>query len=202
AAFDAAKVLQSILEDRISQGYIIDLKSGKIPNFICSIGTHPNVSEQNIKYTKEFASFLEDLGENDLVIVIVSGGGSAMLEMPAGGNAADAANIFTALTRKGADITEINTVRKHLSLVKGGGLAKIIYPASCISLIFSDVSGDDISMVASGPTIKDATTIADARRVVEKYQILQELEVGSLKFTETPKGHKYFSRTHNFLLVS
>ena len=90
----------------------------------------------------------------------------------------------------------MNTVRKHLSLLKGGGLAKIAYPATVIGLIFSDVPGDDFGEVASGPTFKDTTTIVDAQNIINKYNL------GEFELIETPKEDKYFEKVHNFICVS
>ena len=100
---------------------------------------------------------------------------------------------------KGADIFELNTVRKHLSEVQGGGLAKLLFPAQVASLIFSDVLGDDLGMIASGPTVRDETTVADAQNILKKYKISQDLISGG--FIETPKDSRYFAKVKNFLLV-
>ena len=102
----------------------------------------------------------------------------------------------------GADIFEMNCVRKHLSRVKGGQLAKIIYPAKLISLIFSDVPGDDLSTIASGPTVKDETTVREASAILAKHRILEKLNLPSVKFVETPKDAKFFENTENILFVS
>ncbi|MCX6797269.1 MAG: DUF4147 domain-containing protein [Candidatus Doudnabacteria bacterium] len=202
-ALEAATALSQILGERITRGFVIDVKEGFInEKIICRAGTHPLISEQNINYTKEALSFLEDLTKDDLVIFIVSGGGSALFELPFEITAEKQAEIFKALTKQGANIKELNTVRKHISLVKGGQLAKKIYPASLISLVFSDVPGDDLSMVASGPSLKDSTTAREAQAVLEKYKVTQTLNLSSIKLVETPKEEKYFINTHNFLIVS
>ena len=109
----------------------------------------------------------------------------------------DKVQITKQLLKSTATIHEINTVRKHLSLVKGGGLAKIVYPATMISLIFSDVPSNDISFVASGPTVRDKTNIDDAKAILSKYNIKYDGE-----FFETPKEDKYFENVHNFILCS
>ncbi|TSD03567.1 MAG: hypothetical protein Athens071426_204, partial [Parcubacteria group bacterium Athens0714_26] len=100
------------------------------------------------------------------------------------------------------DIEKINTVRKHLSLARGGFLAKYIYPAKAVSLIFSDVPGHSIEFVASGPTTKDTTTISDAREVLWKYNTLKDLNISNLDLIETPKHNKYFKNIDNILVVS
>jgi len=203
AALEAVTALNEILKDKISAGYVIDLKEGDLGSKIISrAGTHPYPSEENLKYTKELLSLVEGLGKEDLVICVISGGGSALLCCPYEISVEEKADIFKVLTKQGATIRELNTVRKHLSLVKGGQLAKIIYPATCLSLIFSDVPGDDIGMVASGPTVKDSTTSRDAQNILQRYQVLEKVGLPVCKLVETPKEDRYFEKVHNFLLVS
>ena len=202
AAFEAVAAIQGILKDRIACGYVLDLKEGSLGNIVCKVGTHPLPTKINIEATKELVSMLEACTEEDLVICAVSGGGSALLCNPHDMSCETEVSIISALTVKGASIQELNTVRKHISAVKGGQLAKKIYPATCISLIFSDVPGDDLSMVASGPTVKDLTTNQDAQTILQKYDILTMLDLPSVKLIETPKEDKYFERINNILFVS
>ncbi len=203
AALGAISVIYEILGDKISAGYVIDVKEGDLgQRIICRAGTHPLVSEQNIKYTKEMLALLEDLTKDDLVIVAVSGGGSALFELPYEISSEQEVLIFKHLTAQGATISELNTVRKHMSRTKGGQLAKIIYPATFIGLIFSDVPGNDFSMVASGPTVKDTTTARDAQEILQKYDVLERAGLYVCKLVETPKEEKYFDNIHNFLIVS
>ena len=115
-------------------------------------------------------------GERDLVLCVISGGGSALLVAPAEGvTLGDKQEVTRLLLACGADIHEINTVRKHLSRAKGGGLARAAYPATVVSLILSDVIGDDLNVIASGPAVPDTTTFADAWDVFEKYGIWSKL---------------------------
>ncbi len=202
AALEAVTAIQQILKEKITCGYVLDLKEGSLGNIICRVGTHPLPTKVNIEATEELVAMLEACGEEDLVICVVSGGGSALLCKPHEMSCDKEASITAALTVKGASITELNTVRKHISETKGGHLAKIIYPATCISLIFSDVPGDDISMVASGPTVKDTTTNRDAAEILQKYDVLTMCELPSCKLLETPKEEKYFKNIHNILFVS
>jgi hypothetical protein len=111
-------------------------------------------------------------------------------------------NITKTLTKKGADIFELNTVRKHFSEIQGGGLAKVCYPAQVVSLIFSDVLGNDLSMVASGPTVYDKTTVADAAKILLKYDVLKTCIPPDCQFLETPKHPKYFTKVKNVLVCS
>src|ERR671928_184160 len=121
--------------------------------------------------TKNILSILKKADHNDVVVVLISGGGSALMPLPAPGvSLADKQKITTSLLRSGASIHEINAVRKHLSSIKGGQLLRYVNE-SCkvISLILSDVMGDDLAVVASGPTCPDSSTFLDALRILEKY---------------------------------
>ena len=202
AAFDAVSQLQQILSGYITCGFVIDLKEGNLGNIVCKIGTHPYPTKINIEATKELLAMLENCSEKDLVLCVVSGGGSALLCSPYDLTCEQEVSIIAGLTVKGADIAELNTVRKHISTVKGGQLAKLMYPASVISLIFSDVPGDDISMVASGPTVRDITSSRDAAAVLEKYDVLKYCQLPSCQLLETPKEPKYFNKVQNVLVVS
>jgi glycerate 2-kinase len=202
AAFEAVSELQEILTDVIQCGYVIDLKEGSLGNIKCKVGTHPYPTKVNIEATKEMLSMLENCTEKDLVLCVVSGGGSALLCYPHDLTCEAEVSIIAALTVKGATIQELNTVRKHISKVKGGNLAKLMYPATVVGLLFSDVPGDDISMIASGPTVLDVTHARDAAAILEKYDALQACEMPSCKIIETPKEQKYFEKVHNFLIVS
>lgn len=202
AALEAVTEIQIRLKDKISCGYVLDLREGSLGNIVCRVGTHPLPTKVNIDATVELMAMLDECEENDLVICVVSGGGSALLCKPHEMDCETEVAIISALTVKGANIYELNTVRKHISSVKGGHLAKIIYPATCISLIFSDVPGDDISMVASGPTVRDATTNHDAAEILKKFDVLEICQLNSCKLFETPKEEKYFKKVHNILFVS
>ncbi len=202
AALEAVTAIQDILKQRISCGYVIDLQDGVLGNITCKIGTHPYPTVVNVQATKELMAMLEECGEEDLVICVVSGGGSALLCYPHDMSCETETTIISALTVKGATIQELNTVRKHISEVKGGRLAKLLHPATCISLIFSDVPGNDLGMVASGPTVKDNTTNADAALILKKYNILEMCQMPKCQLLETPKENKYFERVHNILFVS
>ncbi|HYC24835.1 MAG TPA: glycerate kinase, partial [Roseiarcus sp.] len=148
-----------------------------------------------------------DLSADDLVLCLVSGGGSALLALPGGQvTLADKQAINRALLRSGAQIGEMNCVRKHLSAIKGGRLAAAAAPARVVSLIISDVPGDDLSVIASGPTVPDATTLADARAVIAKYRI--EVSPAVQKHladpaNETPKpGDARFAGVRNILIAT
>ena len=161
--------------------------------------SHPFVKEINLKATKTVLKLAQKVKEDDLIIFLISGGGSASLSFPLI-DLNSYNKIFEVLTKKGAQIKEINTLRKHLDLVKGGGLAKIFFPGTIISLIISDVIGNDLSFIASGPTIYDKTSILDAKNLLKKYGL--EKKFKKIKFLETPKEKKYFKKVHNFLILS
>jgi len=137
--------------------------------------------------------------EKDLVLVVICGGGSAMFEYPASVDLQTLTNTFKALLESGATISEMNIIRKHLSLVKGGGFAKHLYPATVVSLLFSDVPGNDMHVIASGPTVKDTVTVKDVLAVLSKYHITTVTEQD---FIEIPKDEKYFENVHNVIMVS
>lgn len=152
---------------------------------------HPVPDENGVAATRRILEMVQDLGSDDLVLFLVSGGGSALLTLPAPGlTLADKQAVNRALLRSGATISEMNCVRKHLSAVKGGRLAAAAAPARIVSILISDVPGDDPAVIASGPTVVDATTFADARRILDRYGIREpEAVVGHLERAEdeTPK---------------
>jgi glycerate 2-kinase len=134
---------------------------------------HPLPDERGVDGTRRVAELLARTTERDLVIAIISGGGSALLTLPAHGiSLADMQSLTTALLGCGAAIGEINTLRKHLDQVKGGGLARMAHPATLVTLILSDVVGNPLDVIASGPTVPDPTTFADAYAVLERYDIV------------------------------
>jgi glycerate 2-kinase len=134
--------------------------------------SHPVPDQAGADAARRILALAEGLGADDLALCLISGGGSALLSLPAEGlSLDDKQRVTTALLRSGADISEINCVRKHLSAIKGGRLAAACHPAPVVSLAISDVPGDDPAVIASGPTVPDPTTFAEARAVLEKYAI-------------------------------
>ncbi len=170
-SLEAGRELEKILGDRITGGIVIDVHVGALKKIKTFTGTHPLPTNENVDATKHIIKLLKDCNEDDLVIFIISGGGSTLLCQPENYTCLEEADIFSCLTGAGATIQELNTVRKHISLARGGFLAKYAYPASSLALIFSDVPGNDLEFIASGPTIKDTTTVADAARVAGKYSL-------------------------------
>jgi glycerate 2-kinase len=173
--------------------------------------SHPVPDEAGVKGTARIVALAEQADENDLVICLISGGGSSLMPLPREGiSLKDKQALTNALLKCGATITEINAVRKHLSAFKGGWLAKKAYPATVLNLVLSDVMGDPLDSIASGPTVPDSSTFNDARKVLEKYglwgkapvsirQIVLEGARGLLQ--ETPKaGDLVFEKVHNVLI--
>jgi glycerate 2-kinase len=151
---------------------------------------HPIPDTNSEIAARRILSAIGDLSADDLVVALISGGGSALMTLPAHGmTLADKRAVNAALLASGATITEINTVRKHLSGIKGGRLASAAYPAHVVTLVISDIPGDDPAEIASGPTLPDSSTITDAREIIERYAI--DLPVAAKAVlesgTETPK---------------
>ncbi|MEN9889269.1 MAG: hypothetical protein RL559_1306 [Pseudomonadota bacterium] len=167
---------------------------------------HPVPDAAGLKAAERILALTQGLTANDLVLCLISGGGSALLTLPAEGlTLADKQQINQALLRSGANITEMNCVRKHLSCIKGGRLAAACAPARVVTLTISDVPGDDPSVIASGPTVPDASTCADALAILRRYRIAvppaieQALQTGAL---ETPKPGDAVFAGHDVHLIA
>ncbi len=172
---------------------------------------HPLPDEVSVAAARRTLALAERAQEDDLVFVCISGGGSALLCLPGGGITLDEKKRVThELLKAGADIRELNAVRKHLSGIKGGGLTKALFPAASLNLVISDVIGDDMEIIASGPTHWDSSTFADAKNVLEKYgvwissppSVLDHIERGVRGETEETlkKDDPLFSETRDFIL--
>jgi hydroxypyruvate reductase len=169
--------------------------------------SHPVPDQAGEDAARQILDLARGLGAEDQLVCLVSGGGSALLALPAAGlRLADKQSVTQALLRSGATIGEINTVRKHLSAIKGGRLAAAAAPARVVSLAISDVPGDDPAVIASGPTVPDPTTFADARAVLAKYGITEpKVVLAHLAAArdETPKpGDPVFANTRFQLIAS
>lgn len=191
----AAVTLEEILGARVKGGAVIGVSHMVCDTISLYQGTHPKPSEANFAAAQHMMTIGSNVTQDDLVLVIVGGGGSALLcatEQEAEQNG----RLYDTFLASGGTIEEINLVRRHLSPLKGGGLAQALYPATVVGLIFSDVLGGDMSAVASGPTYYDESTNDDAQRVIEKYAL------GSYELTETPKDKKFFENVSNIEIVS
>jgi glycerate 2-kinase len=218
AATAMAAALYAILSDRLAGGLLVT-KYGHVdprldagPVQIVEAG-HPLPDDAGVDGTRRMAGLLTTVTGRDLVLAVISGGGSALLTLPADGLAlADLQGTTDLLLRCGATIVELNTVRKHLSQIKGGGLARLAGQAPVVSLILSDVVGDPLDVIASGPTVPDPTTFADAWAVLEKYDLVgrvpavvrERLQAGLRgDLPDTPKpGAALFGRVHNLIVGS
>ena len=168
---------------------------------------HPVPDQKGLDAARRILAMVKGLGEDDLVVALISGGGSALLAAPAEGlTLADKQAVNRALLASGASIDEINCVRKHLSAIKGGRLAAAAYPARLVALLISDVPGDDPAIIASGPTVADPTTFADARAILAKYGITPPAAVAAhlaAARAETPKpGDPRLQRTETHIIAT
>lgn len=197
-------LIETILEKHLTDGSVIDVIDQEFKKIKFTKGTHPLTSEENVAFTKNVVETFQNhkLTERDLVIVVICGGGSAMFEVPHTITSEQKKAVDQALLHCGANITEMNIIRKHLSSVKGGGLAKILYPATIATLVYSDVPGNNLSTIASGPTVKDPTTLADVQTVLTKYPQLTEIQLPENAFAETPKEDMYYERVTPFIMLS
>ncbi|MGH7203577.1 MAG: DUF4147 domain-containing protein, partial [Candidatus Levyibacteriota bacterium] len=167
-----AKRIEETLGDHLTDGFVNDVVEDEhFQKIHYTKGTHPLPSQENFSFTNHAIEHFETISEKDLVIVVTCGGGSVLFEAPHKLSLDQMISVNKALLESGATITEMNIVRKHLSKVKGGGLAKILFPATVVNLIFSDVPGNDLTVIASGPLVKDPTNLIDAKAVYEKYHL-------------------------------
>lgn len=208
-----AAAVEEMLGDRISAGVVAVQDGHALPLRHIRIheASHPVPDARGIQATAAILALLAHTQPEDLVIVLISGGGSALLPAPVvGTDLAEKQTVTRELIRCGATIEEINTVRKHCSRIKGGQLARAVQPASCLTLVLSDVIGDRLDVIASGPTAPDPTTYQDTREVLRRYglqdqipaSIGQYLESGARgEVPETPKpGDICFEKAHHLII--
>ncbi|MDD1779759.1 glycerate kinase [Enterovibrio sp. ZSDZ35] len=201
AAASMAQALEASWEGMISGLVVTRYQHGAPCRYIEVVeASHPVPDDEGEKVAKRILGLVNDLNENDNVICLLSGGGSALLSLPAPDiRFAEKQSINKALLKSGAAIDEMNCVRKHLSAIKGGRLAQAVYPANMLTLAISDVPGDCADVIASGPTVADPSTRFDAMNILKKYKIavsntvMQWLESEA---SETPKyGDKKLTRS-------
>ncbi|MBI4150928.1 DUF4147 domain-containing protein [Candidatus Woesearchaeota archaeon] len=187
-----AVVLEKMLGNRITKGLLIDVMPKRLKRIAVVQGDHPVLSSKNVEHTKKILRMTSDMTVRDLVICVFSGGGSALFADPR--IPLDKYQALNkSLLKSGASIQEFNTVRKHLDAVKGGRFASHLFPATVVTLLVSDVPGNDPSFIASGPTVRDATTVKDAQHILAKYKIPQPA------FSETPK--ETFAKVQNLIFL-
>ncbi|HOU02269.1 MAG TPA: glycerate kinase [Bacteroidales bacterium] len=169
-----AQAMENILGPRITAGHIVTKYGHSVPLKYAGVteAGHPVPDENGLRGTENIVSIVSRASEDDLVICVISGGGSALLtDVPDACSLNDLKALTDLLLKSGANINEMNCIRKHLSKVKGGMLSHTAYPARVVSLILSDVIGDPLDVIASGPTAPDPTTFRDALGIIEKYGI-------------------------------
>lgn len=218
AGVPMAQAIIEFVGDRVEAGVLI-VKEGytggidRLGSVTVLEAGHPLPDQRGIEGAKKMKELLEKSSARDLVISLISGGGSALLTRPAGGlSLEDLREMTDQLLASGATINEFNTLRKHVDQMKGGGLARMAAPALVITLILSDVVGNPLDIIASGPTVPDPSTYADALQVLDKYgiretipeSILMHLEEGEAGLApETPKpGDPIFDKVVNLLVGS
>ncbi len=214
-----AHAVHTLLADRLTDGLVIVKYNHTLPasiniNPITVVEAgHPVPDKNGLAHTHALTALLANSTARDLILCLVSGGGSALLTHPvAGVSLADVQALTRQLLAAGADITQINTIRKHLSRVKGGGLARLAAPATLISLILSDVGGDPLDVIASGPTTPDPTTFADALAILDTYRLTHRAAPAIVRYLragqagnqpETPKANSaVFAHVQNQIIAN
>jgi glycerate 2-kinase len=209
-----AATVESILGDKLSKGLVnVPQNSGPYQSSKIEFreASHPIPNEAGVQGAKAMLNLASQADKRDLIICLISGGGSSLMPLPRGDIPLhDLQSVTDALLKSGATINEINTVRKHLSAFKGGWLAKAAYPATVLNLILSDVIGDPLDFIASGPTVPDSTTFQDAVQILNRYKlwktmpqpvkaVLTDGREGRLE--DTPKqGDKAFKKAKNIII--
>ena len=207
--------VEKILGGKISHGHIV-VKYGhscRLKYIEVTEAGHPVPDKKGFKAAVRTREIAEKAGADDLVICLISGGGSALLpDFPEGSSPDDMMKLGDLLVNCGASIAEINAVRKHLSTIKGGQLARAVYPATLVSLILSDVPGNPLDVIASGPTTPDPTTFRQALDVLEKFNLTNVVPCSILNYIirgnegnlpETPKpGDPVFEKVYNLIVGS
>ena len=204
---------EKILGELIKKGIVVTKYGHALPlqKIKCIEAGHPLPDENSVLAGKEIMQFAAQAGEKDIIIALISGGASALLaDHPPGTSLVDVQEVFKLLLHSGATINEMNTVRKHLSLIKGGQLARAAYPATVVSFILSDVIGDPLDVIASGPTVADPTSFENAYAVLQKYDLVKKLHPSihvwlqnglNGEIEDTPKaGDPVFEKTFNRLI--
>lgn len=209
-----ARAVEELLADRLTAGTVTVKYGYTVPTKVIAVreAGHPIPDEAGVTATQAIVDLLRNLTADDLVLCLISGGGSALMPLPVPGvSLADLQALTDALLRSGAPIQALNAVRKHLSQVAGGQLARLAHPATVVSLIVSDVVGSPLDVIASGPTVADESTFEQAWQVLERYGVLehtaasirQHLQRGlSGEIPDTPKpGDPALARVHNVIIT-
>ncbi len=213
ASGSMAETLEQILDKHITKGLVNIPRGNKHKTKIIKLheASHPIPDETGVKGTHDMLEIAGHAEEQDLIICLISGGGSSLMPMPRGEiSITDKRKITEDLLKCGATINEVNTVRKHISGFKGGWFAKKAYPATILNLILSDVVGDPLDFIASGPTVPDSTTFSDAIKILKKYGLWNKAPAPIKKvlshgkkgmIPETPKAKdKIFEKVYNVIV--
>ncbi|MCW4024968.1 MAG: glycerate kinase [Candidatus Bathyarchaeota archaeon] len=208
-----AQALEELLRARLTGGAVNVPYGTKHETSVIELheASHPVPDQNGVEGTKQIVRIAERAGADDLVICLISGGGSSLMPLPRKGiSLTDKQDITSALLKSGAPIAQVNIVRKHLSEFKGGWLAKKAYPATVLNLVLSDVMGDSLDSIASGPTVPDNSTFSDAKAVLEKYGLWDNVSVSihksildgiASKIEETPKPNDTaFEKVYNLII--
>src|SRR5512143_1181782 len=210
-----ARAVEDILNDRINEGIIIVKygHTGLLRKIVQREAAHPLPDEAGLRATSEIRELLKEAGEETFVICLLSGGASSLFVAPADGITLNDKRVVTdLLLSSGADIHELNSVRKHISAIKGGRLAEIAYPATIVTMILSDVIGNKLDVIASGPTVPDSSSFRDALDVIHKYSLEEKIPSGVFSLLhlgvsgvlpDTPKsGAVFFQQVRNIVVGS
>ena len=209
AGASMAAAIEKLLGKKISDG-LINVKDGHLAplrRIRLHQASHPLPNQNGVDGALQILEIARAAGPRDLVICLISGGASALLPAPAAGlTLNDKQRVTALLLACGATIHEINAVRKHLSSIKGGQLAQAVFPATLLTLLLSDVIGDDLSVIGSGPTVPDPSTFADALNILRKYGLLKKIPTRALRILqeakqETPKPADPLFRKSQTIIV-
>jgi glycerate-2-kinase len=206
AAIAMVSAINDLVGDR-AEGHVNAIEDRTIGNVTCSRATHPIPGPEGVEGSRRIIELARSASGNDLVLCLISGGGSALMPLPEEGlTLGDKMEMTNILLKCGATIQELNCIRKHMSAIKGGKLAQAAAPATLVSLILSDVIGDPLDSIASGPTAPDPTTYGDARAILESYGVWEEApeavrrELREGKFETPMEGDPIFDRVQNVLI--
>jgi glycerate 2-kinase len=215
AAARMARAIEDLLGDRVTGGVVVVKYGYGLPLDRIKVveASHPIPDEAGLDGARQIMELVQAAGANDLVLFLISGGGSALFPCPADGlTLADKQRATQILVESGATIQEINAVRKHISKLKGGRFAKLVAPAQLVSLILSDVVGDSLEAIASGPTVPDSTTYSDCLEIIRRYDLKEKIPNSVLELLqrgatggveETPKSSDaVFRKVQNVVIGS
>jgi hydroxypyruvate reductase len=215
ASAPMAAAVEDVLGEKVADGLVVVKHGHTHPTKTVQLreASHPIPDESCVNGTAELVSLLETTGPKDLVVVALSGGGSALMLLPAEGiSLADMQQTTDLLLRAGATINELNTIRKHLERAKGGGLARLAAPSDVLALVLSDVVGNPLDVIASGPTVPDTSTFEDTCAILERFgvwdrlpaNVAARLDAGRKgEIPDTPKpGDPLFDRVHTVVVAS